>query len=114
MEHWLGWIHSSHLHGWGSDAMGYQASVLVLLTFCMKSIRSLRFTAIISNIAFIAYAMSTDMRPILILHSILLPVNVIRLAQIEIERLRQRRHPPGHVHRTSSQDYAVATNTTAL
>lgn len=81
-KHWLGWAHSSHLHGWDSDIMGYVASALVLATFCMKSMRSLRLIAVMSNIAFITYAASTDMRPILILHSILLPVNIVRLAQI--------------------------------
>ena len=71
--------------------MGYLASALVLATFCMKSIRPLRLMAIISNVAFISYAVSTDMRPILLLHSILLPVNIVRLTQIELERSRQKR-----------------------
>jgi hypothetical protein len=43
----------------------------------------LRISAILSNMAFISYAYVTDMRPILILHCILLPVNIVRLAQIE-------------------------------
>ena len=91
MNYWLEWAHSSHLHGWDRDLMGYLASALVLATFCMKSIRPLRLMAIISNVAFISYAVSTDMRPILLLHSILLPVNIVRLTQIELERFRQNR-----------------------
>ena len=78
----LAWAHSSHLHGWGDDIIGYIASALVLATFSMKSMRTLRSTAIASNVAFISYAVAADMRPILILHSILLPVNVVRLVQI--------------------------------
>ena len=69
---------------------GYLASALVLATFSMQSMRSLRLTAIASNIAFIVYAVSSDLRPILILHSILLPVNIVRFIQIEIERFRQK------------------------
>ena len=53
--------------------------------------RPLRLIAIASNVAFIAYAISADMRPILILQSVLLPVNVSRLAQLKIEWFRQRR-----------------------
>jgi hypothetical protein len=64
------------------SAIGYIASALVLATFSMKSLRSLRVTAIASNVAFISYAFVADMRPILILHCILLPVNVVRLLQI--------------------------------
>jgi hypothetical protein len=52
----------------------------------MKSMRWLRATAIASSVAFILYASATDMRPILILHSILLPVDLYRLAQIELDR----------------------------
>jgi hypothetical protein len=49
----------------------------------MTSMRSLRTTAIASNIAFILYAVAADLHPILILHGILLPVNVVRLVQID-------------------------------
>ena len=48
----------------------------------------LRYTAIASNLAFIAYAAIGSMPPILILHSILLPMNVMRLSQMD--------HDTGH------------------
>jgi len=73
------------------DIFGYLASVLVLATFSMKSMRPLRITAIASNIAFLIYAHSIHLQPIFILHSILLPLNIFRLAQIELERGRQQR-----------------------
>ena len=60
------WVHSSRLQGWDTDFIGYFASALVLAAFLMKSMTTLRVTALISNIAFIAYAISADMRPILI------------------------------------------------
>jgi hypothetical protein len=82
MQQILVWAHSSHMHGWGDDVIGYIASALVLATFSMKSLRALRMTAIASNVAFISYGVIADMRPILILHCILLPVNVVRLVQI--------------------------------
>jgi hypothetical protein len=53
--------------------------------------RSLRVTAIASNLAFIAYAAYGHMPPILILHSILLPMNIIRLIQIDRGQISFRR-----------------------
>ena len=93
MDQLLAWAHSPHLHGWYDDLIGYAASALVLATFSMRSMLSLRATAIASNLAFITYAAVADMRPILILHSILLPVNVIRLAQMHCSK-HWRRHDP--------------------
>ena len=92
MEHVLAWAHSLHLHGWDDDIIGYIASALVLATFSMRSMQSLRIIAIASNLAFIAYAVAADLRPILILHSILLPVNVVRLMQIELAKNWKRRN----------------------
>ena len=77
--------------GWGKDISGYAAAALVLATFCMGSMRWLRVTAIASNFAFIYYAAVANLLPVLVLHSILLPVNVTRLAQIQLARASGRR-----------------------
>jgi CRP/FNR family cyclic AMP-dependent transcriptional regulator len=61
------------------DAIGYLAAALVLATFCMRDMRRLRWLAIASNLAFIAYAVLADLAPVLVLHLLLLPVNVQRL-----------------------------------
>jgi hypothetical protein len=39
MSNWLAWAHSSQMRGWDNDVLGYLASALVLVTFCMKSMR---------------------------------------------------------------------------
>ena len=57
------------------DIVGYAAAALVLVTFCMQSMSSLRVFAILSNLAFITYAYHRNLVPILLLHVILLPVN---------------------------------------
>ena len=85
------WVHSSRLQGWDTDFIGYFASALVLAAFLMKSMTTLRVTALISNIAFIAYAISADMRPILILHSLLLPINLFRIKEAISETRRNRK-----------------------
>jgi CRP/FNR family transcriptional regulator, cyclic AMP receptor protein len=62
------------------EPVGYLASALVLATFCMRDMVALRCLAIASNLAFIAYGAMADLGPVLLLHLLLLPVNVLRLA----------------------------------
>ena len=64
------------------EPIGYLASMLVLATFCMRDMVALRAVAIASNAAFIAYGAMADIGPVLLLHVLLLPVNVLRLAQL--------------------------------
>lgn len=64
------------------EAVGYLASVLVLCTFCTKTMAPLRMFAIGSNVAFIAYGAALALHPILILHALLLPLNAWRLWQL--------------------------------
>jgi len=64
------------------DAIGFAAAGLVLATFCMRSMRALRWMAIASNLAFIAYGYLGHLAPVLLLHMLLLPVNVYRITQL--------------------------------
>jgi hypothetical protein len=64
------------------DGIGFAAAGLVLATFCMRSMSALRWVAIASNVAFMAYAYLRGLAPVLLLHALLLPVNVCRLAQL--------------------------------
>jgi hypothetical protein len=90
MDSLLAWMNSSGFPSWNADFAGYVASALVLAAFVMPTMVKLRVTALASNIAFIYYAMSVDIRPVLILHGILLPVNIFRLLQIELDRKKTR------------------------
>src|SRR3954453_21033320 len=65
-----------------TDGVGFAAAGLVLATFCMRSMRALRWVAIASNLAFIAYGYLGHLAPVLLLHLLLLPVNGYRLAQL--------------------------------
>jgi hypothetical protein len=58
---------------------GYVASLLVFLTFYMRGMASLRLIALCSNAAFLIYAGSLHLLPILLLHGALIPVNACRL-----------------------------------
>ena len=63
------------------EPLGYLASALVLATFCMRGMVALRLLAIASNLAFIGYAALAGIHPVLMLHALLLPINVVRLLQ---------------------------------
>jgi CRP/FNR family transcriptional regulator, cyclic AMP receptor protein len=65
-----------------TDVVGWAASGAVLATFCMSTMMPLRVLAIISNVLFCAFGAIAHIYPVLILHAILLPVNVLRLVQI--------------------------------
>ena len=72
------------------ELIGYLASLLVLMTFCMSGMVALRTVAIASNVAFIAYAALVGISPVLVLHVVLLPVNLLRLAESVRSALRRR------------------------
>jgi hypothetical protein len=86
------WIGRYELCQW----TGYLASVLVLATFAMNNMRLLRITAILSNVAFISYGALQWLPPVIGLHLLLLPINLVRL--IELHRA-ERRTAAGQVTR---------------
>ena len=68
--------------------IGWMASLCVFMAFFMKTMVRLRLIAISSNIVFISYTLVGlyygifwDVFPILVLHSALLPLNILRLRQ---------------------------------
>jgi CRP/FNR family transcriptional regulator, cyclic AMP receptor protein len=65
-----------------TDFVGYTASAAVLATFCMSTMIPLRVTAIVSNVLFSLFGAWAHVYPVMILHLILFPVNVVRLVQI--------------------------------
>src|SRR4051794_26330802 len=64
------------------EGVGYLASALVLLTFCMSTMLSLRAVAICSNLAFIGHGFGAGLHPVLILHVVLLPLKIILLVRM--------------------------------
>jgi CRP/FNR family transcriptional regulator, cyclic AMP receptor protein len=64
------------------DAVGYLASSLVLVTFCMRTMITLRAVAVCSNVAFVVYGLGAVIYPVLVLHLILLPLNVSHLIRM--------------------------------
>ncbi len=65
------------------EVAGYIASALVAASFYMKTIIPLRIFAITSNIAFITYGIGAGLYPVIILHTFLFPLNILRLLQMK-------------------------------
>ena len=66
------------------DIVGYAAALAVLGSFCMSTIMPLRILAIVSNVLFGAYGVLAHLYPVFLLHSILLPINLFKLVQMQL------------------------------
>jgi hypothetical protein len=64
-----------------ADPLGWLACGLMLATFSSVTARRLRLFAVAANLAFIAYGLTAHLPPVLALHLVLLPVNLVRLLQ---------------------------------
>ena len=90
------------------DFTGYIASALVVVTFYMNDMTSLRVAAIFSNIAFLAYGISLELGPVISLHATLLPLNAWRLMQARGKQAARGRHPVTQSSRTTRHGSAPA------
>ena len=73
------------------EALGFLAAFFMFSTFYMKNMIPLRIIGMTSNATFIVYASLTQVWPLLVLHTVLLPMNLYRLIQMIrlIEKVRQ-------------------------
>ena len=76
------------------EAVGYLASGLVLAAFCLRDMLPLRILAVASNLAFVSYGWLAGLRPVLLLHLVLLPINLFRIWQLLRARAATRPHEP--------------------
>jgi hypothetical protein len=91
------------------DFIGYVACSLVLLTFYMKDMVTLRIAALCSNVAFLTYGIALELMPVTLLHAALMPMNMWRL----LYALRERECsalPPGPEQHTTTTPAAVRRN----
>ena len=61
------------------EIVGFIGAALMVATLAMKAMIPLRVIGIVSNVFQIAFALSVGITPMLIQHSILLPLNAYRL-----------------------------------
>ena len=63
------------------DALGFAAATLTLVAFAQRTMLSMRIAALGANVFFIAYGLLGHYLPVLALHLVLLPLNVVRLGE---------------------------------
>jgi hypothetical protein len=68
------------------DGLGFCASFALLASFCMTTIFTLRIFALASNIVFSAYGLLAHVYPVVFLHALLLPINLLKLWRLRFKR----------------------------
>lgn len=81
-----------------TDALGFAAAIFTLTAFAQKSMLPMRMAAIAANLCFIGYGALGPYYPVLLLHLILLPTNLLRLT----EHVRHRLNVVGPPERSPS------------
>jgi hypothetical protein len=64
-----------------SDWLGWMAAGSTLAAFCCQEMNRLRAFAIMANVCFIGFGVLQAVWPVLALHAILLPLNLVRWHQ---------------------------------
>ena len=64
------------------DIIGFMASITVFARFSMTRMVPLRAFALLSNVLFLSYGFIDHIYPVFFLHTILLPINFIKLYRI--------------------------------
>jgi hypothetical protein len=68
------------------EIVGFLAAGMTVTAFYCKTMRTLRIAAIFANLLFIIYGLGLDLKPVLALHCVLLPINIMRLIKVIRER----------------------------
>ena len=68
------------------DGLGFCASFAVLASFCMTTIVSLRLLALTSNVLFSTYGLIAHIYPVVFLHLMLLPINLVKLCRLRWQK----------------------------
>lgn len=76
------------------DVIGYLGALFTLLAYSMRHMRLLRILGLCANLNFLGYGVLTEVWPIAVLHGVLLPLNAIRLFEIERTARRLRKLGP--------------------
>ena len=76
-----------------TEIVGFFTAIATVAAFCCKQMGSLRAAAIAANLLFIAYGALLGLMPVLVLHCVLLPLNIVQLGACLQDR-RDRVHPP--------------------
>lgn len=68
------------------EGLGYLASVLVAISFLMKSINKLRFVNLVGSICFVIYAIAIHAIPVALINLFTVCINVYYLTKKDVSR----------------------------
>lgn len=75
-----------------AELVGFAAAVATVIAFCCKRMGPLRAAAITANLLFITYGALLGLMPVLLLHCVLLPLNIVHFGACLRERQGGVRH----------------------
>ena len=81
---------------WSYESLGWLAALSVVLQACSPLMLPLRIFAVCSNVLFVTYAHLGGIVPVLALHALLLPINVVHLTLLVAARWQARAIPKPH------------------
>lgn len=87
-----------------TEVIGFLAAGMTITAFCCTRMLCLRSAAILANGLFIAYGALLGLMPVLALHCVLLPLNLVRFVQCwrarqaDPRQKTQRTVAPGRPH----------------
>lgn len=64
------------------ELLGYAAAGMTMVTYAMRTMIPLRVAAILANVLFLSYSILAKIYPSILLHAVLLPFNIYRLAEL--------------------------------
>lgn len=70
-----------------TDYLGYLASVLVAISFVMKSIRKLRFVNLVGGVCFVLYGIMIHAWPVVLINLFTIGVNIYYLTHRDINQI---------------------------
>lgn len=73
------------------EVIGYAGALFTLLAYSMRNMRRLRMMGLCANVSFLFYGLLAEVWPMAVLHGVLLPLNTVRLVEIERTARRLRR-----------------------
>jgi energy-converting hydrogenase Eha subunit E len=68
------------------EIIGFFAAGMTVTAFYCTTMLTLRVAAVGANLLFIVYGSGLELKPVLALHRILLPLNIMRLIKVMRER----------------------------
>lgn len=69
-------------HALDPEVIGWVAATMMLATFACQTVLGMRLFGVAANVAFITYGWAADLLPVMLLHTVVLPINLLHVARL--------------------------------